>query len=296
MPTSLSGSERERVNVLVVGYSADDPGHEGANLTDSILLLSMSTNGKNSYMLNIPRDLYVTIPDSGRAKINEAYQRGESESFSEPGLPAGGIGLLEKTVSESLGVTIDYYALVNYAAVRSTADAVGGITVNIQSSDPRGIYDPNFQPHEGGPLKLANGPQKIDGQTALRLTRARGAAGGYGFALSDFDRSKNQQEVFRAIKESMTTKLLLNPQKNGKVLDAVATNVRTDVEISEVLPLYRLFKGIPSAELDTISLRDINKQNLIKGYTTPSGQSALIPSAGRNDFSDIQSAIDELNQ
>src|SRR5690606_41148422 len=66
-------------------------------------------------------------------------------------------------------VEIHNYAIFDYAAVRDIVDALGGITVDIKSPDERGIYDPNFQPQEGGPLQLPNGPQKIDGQTALRL-------------------------------------------------------------------------------------------------------------------------------
>lgn len=295
-PTELNGAARERVNIMVVGYSADDPGHDGAKLTDSILIVSLSTAGRNSYMLSVPRDLYVKIPESGRAKINEAYQRGELNEFNEPDYPKGGIGLLEKTITNSFGIPIDYYALVNYAAVREITDATGGITVNIQSSDPRGIYDPNFQPQEGGPLTLANGLQTIDGQTALRLTRARGAAGGYGLAQSDFDRTKNQQLVFQAIKESVSWQDILNPLRNGRLLDAVGNNVRTDVKINEATPLFRLFNSVPSGQLNSVTLRDIDKVNYLTDYTTPLGQSALIPAAGLSDFSNIQRVIEKLDQ
>lgn len=297
MPTSLEGTERDRVNILVVGYSADDPGHAGANLTDSIMVVSLSTKNKTGYMLSIPRDLYVAIPDYGRAKINEAYQRGETNGFSESGYPAGGIGLLEKTISNSLEIPIDYYAIINYAAVRDTTDALGGITVNIQSTDPRGIYDPNFKPQEGGPLKLANGPQTVDGQTALRLSRARGStAGAYGLAQSDFDRTKNQQQVLLGMKQALGPSVILDPRKNNDVLDAIASNVKTDIEINEVIPLYRLFNGVPEGQLQSVNLRDFNKQNLLASYTTPTGQSALIPAAGVNDYSDIQAAITQLNR
>jgi anionic cell wall polymer biosynthesis LytR-Cps2A-Psr (LCP) family protein len=64
-PTTLKGSDQGRVNVLIVGYSVDDPGHPGASLTDSIMLLSMSTTSHTGYMLSIPRDLYVKIPGFG---------------------------------------------------------------------------------------------------------------------------------------------------------------------------------------------------------------------------------------
>lgn len=284
-----------RTNILLVGYSADDPNHGGATLTDSIMVLSLDKEQKTGYMLSIPRDLYVTIPGEGRAKINEAFQDGEESGFDEPDYPAGGMGLLQKTIAESLGIDIHNYALINYTAVREIVNALGGITVNIQSDDPRGIYDPNFQPIEGGPLKLSNGPQKIDGQTALRLTRARGATdGSYGFPLSDFNRTQNQQLVLTAIKAELNWTLVLDPRTNGKIFDAVGNNIKTDIKLAEVIPLYRMFTSVPGDQLKSIGLNDIDGQNFLRGYQTPSGQSALIPAAGISNYEEIQAAIQGL--
>ncbi len=294
-PTALKQADNGRVNIMIVGYSADDPGHGGANLTDSIMMVSLSTNTQTGYMLSIPRDLYVAIPGYSKAKINEAYQDGEASSFNEASYAAGGIGLLEKTVSQSLGIQTNYYAILDYAAVRDITNSLDGISVNVQSSDARGIYDPNFKPAEGGPLRLPNGPQKIDGLTALRLTRARGATGGYGLAQSDFDRTKNQQAVLAGIKNTIGWGILLNPIRNPPLLQAVSNNIRTDIQINEALPLFRLFHGIPESQIKSVTLRDINGQNLLRSYATPYGQSALIPVAGINDYSDIQTAIQKLN-
>src|SRR5437868_4296153 len=72
----LKSTADNRVNILLVGYSVDDPGHPASTLTDSIILLSMSTTRHAGYMLSIPRDLYVKIPGFGYGKINEAYQDG----------------------------------------------------------------------------------------------------------------------------------------------------------------------------------------------------------------------------
>src|SRR5688500_7781626 len=49
-PASIEGSDGSRVNILVVGYSADDPGHAGGNLTDSIMILSLHKENKTGYM------------------------------------------------------------------------------------------------------------------------------------------------------------------------------------------------------------------------------------------------------
>ena len=273
-----------RVNVLIAGYSIDDPGHPGSALTDSIILLSMNPTAKTGFMLSIPRDLYVKIPGFGYAKINEAY-------------PDGGMSLLEQVVSANFNMPIDYYALVNYAAVRDTVNALGGISVNIQSRDPRGLYDSNISPHDGGPLKLANGPQSLNGQTALNLTRARGDSyDSYGFAQADFDRTQDQRQVFTAIKDRLSWKLILNPRQNSQILSAIANNVKTDVSASEIRPLFGLFNSIPSAKLQSLSLRDLGGKNYLSSYTTVYGQSALVPSAGLSDYSQIDQALGQISQ
>lgn len=294
-PSTLDKSTDGRTNVLLIGYSADDPEHAGALLTDSIMVLSMDGTNKKGYTLSVPRDLYVKIPDYGSAKINEAYQAGEQSGFSESGYAPGGVGLLQKIIERDFGIDTQYYSIINYGAVRDTVDALGGVTVDVKSPDPRGLFDPNFRPQEGGPLTLANGLQRLDGQTALRLTRARGSTyGSYGFPQSDFNRTQNQQAVLSAIKNELGWKSLLDPRENADIFDAVATNVKTDLDISEVVPLYRLFKSVPNESQTSISLRDVNGVNLLASYQTPSGQSALIPAAGISDFSDIQAVIKKL--
>jgi LCP family protein required for cell wall assembly len=297
-PPSQLDDEKGRVNMLLVGYSRDDPGHAGSTMTDSILLLSIDkSNPKKSYMLSLPRDLYIDIPNYGMAKINEAYQAGQTAKFREAGYPAGGMGLLRKVVGDSLGIDIHYHALINYGSVRDIVDALDGIVITLKSPDKRGVFDPNFQPHEGGPLKLKNGRQKIDGVTALKLTRARGATyGSYGFPQSDFNRTQNQHLVAEGILNELNWKLVLDPRTNGKIFNATAENVKTDVRLSEVIPMYRLLTETPTKDLRSFTLRELAGQNFLTGYTTEGGQSALVPTAGVNNFTYIQSAIARLNK
>src|SRR5262249_37731197 len=129
-PVALQ-NQNGRVNILLAANSADDPGHNGANLTDSIMVLSVNTKNNTALILSIPRDLWVDIPGVGHAKINSAY-------------PNGGMDLLQEVVQDNLGLTIDYQALVNYGAFRDLVNAVGGITIIIKSDDPRGIYNPSL--------------------------------------------------------------------------------------------------------------------------------------------------------
>ena len=295
--TKLDGEDQGRVNILLAGNSADDPGHGGANLTDSIMIMSLNTQDNTAFLLSIPRDLYVDIPGNGYAKINEAYQDGEADAFSENGYASGGMGLLEKTVSQHFGIHLHYYALVNYSALRDAVNAVGGIKINIQSSNAKGLYDPSPDLTTGLPLvDLPNGWQTLDGQQALGLARSRGDSYyAYGFPRGDFDRTEHQRQILVALKEKAgSVSTLSNPLKVGELFDSFGNNVKTDLELNEAKRLYDLLKKVPSNSITSASLNDGEEHNLLQSYTTRFGQSALVPKAGVDDFSEIQAYVQQL--
>lgn len=293
--TKLKGEDVGRVNILVAGNSADDVGHNGGRLTDSIMVLSLDTKNKSAYMMSIPRDLYVEIPGNGHAKINEAYVDGEDDEFSESGYFPGGMGLLQKVVEQNFNIDLNYYALVNYTALRDMVNAVGGIDFTVKSVDKRGLYDPSIDYTTKGPLvKLTNGTHTLNGQQALNLARARGDAyGSYGFPASDFDRTNNQRQELLALKSKVTsTGVLANPAKISSIFDAIGSNVKTDMTLGEVRRAYDIGKDVGSVQ--SVGLNDVHGKNLLTSYATPLGQSALIPAAGLDDFSEIQAALKQL--
>ncbi len=282
-PATLN-NDNGRVNILVAGNSADDTGHDGAQLTDSIMVLSLNTNDNTALMLSIPRDMWVNIPGYGHSKINAAYVY-------------GGMSLLKKVVENTTGLNIHYTALVNYSAFRDLVNAVGGITITIKSGDPRGIYDPSLDYTTRNCCALAkypNGPVTLNGKQALNLARARGDAyGSYGFPDADYTRTMHQRQMLLAIKDkASTTAVIANPLKVGQLVDAVGNNVKTDLQLNEMEALYYYGKKINDTKIDSYSIRDL------KGTATPmlvgdmiDGQSAQVPAAGIDDYSDIQAQI-----
>lgn len=292
--TPLKGEDKGRVNILLAGVSTDDPGHEGGNLTDSIMLISLDTKNHKAFMLSIPRDMWVNIPGYGHAKINAANAFGDNGNFSQPGYPSGGMGLLEEVVSNNFEVPIHYYAKINYSAFRDAVNAVGGISVNIQSEDPRGFYDPNISKVDHGPLKLANGVQTLDGQTALNFARARGDPTGdgrvaYGYAKSDFTRTQNQRLMMLALKDKVTSGgVITNPLKISELFDVVGKNMKTDLKPSEIRRLYDINKQTKGSDVESLSLNDAGGVNLLANYRSPDGESALAPAAGLDNFNQIQ--------
>jgi LCP family protein required for cell wall assembly len=286
-PVTLKNQEG-RVNILVAANSADDAGHNGANLTDSIMVLSIDTKKNTALMLSIPRDLWINIPGVGHSKINAAY-------------PNGGMSKLQSVIEDNLGMTIDYQALVNYGAFRDLVNSVGGITITVKSDDPRGIYDPDLDYTTRTCCALAkypNGPVKLNGQQALNLARARGDAyGSYGYEQSDFTRTMYQRKMLLAVKDKAAqSSVIANPLKISSLVDAIGNNVKTNLKLNEIETLYTYMKKIDDSKIDSYNINTLAGQNttMLANYTSPDGQSALIPAAGIDDFSDIQMQIKKI--
>jgi LCP family protein required for cell wall assembly len=284
-----------RSNIVVFGTSEDDPGHEGALLTDSIMLISVDQKKKNAYLLSIPRDLYVDYGqgcNSGfSGRINEVYScySGDGEQEKE-----GATALMQK-VGEVVGLDTQYYVHMNYGVLRESVDAVGGVSVVIDSDDPRGIFDDNFDwkcNYRCNYVKYKNGPTgKMDGEHALALARARGASGNtYGLAGANFDREKYQRKILVALKEqAVSAGTLTNVGKVTALIDAMGKNLRTNFATAEIRTLMSLGTDTKSNDIKSLVLNDEN-QPLVTG-TMVNGASVLIPSAGQGDFSEIQAYV-----
>jgi LCP family protein required for cell wall assembly len=282
-PATLQATNN-RTNILIAGYSNDDVGHQGAELTDSIMILSIDQTNKSATIISVPRDLYVDVPGYGYSKINAVFEYGEAENFSVTGYASGGMGLLEKTVETVTGIHSNYEALINYTAFKSLVDAVGGINVSINSTNSAGLYDPNTN------LKLVNGTVTLNGQEALNLARARGDGyGSYGFINGDFDRSSHQQLILAAVAAKVSSGLSL--AEVTQLAGALGSNVKTDLKLNEIKTLYGISKNIPTRSINNVTFNNVNGTNLLVSYTTPNGQSALVPSSSINDYTALRAAL-----
>jgi LCP family protein required for cell wall assembly len=296
-PVRLNGESVGRVNILLAGDSSDDPGHAGAQLTDSILLLSINTRQHTAFLLSIPRDLWVSIPGNTypggtNQKINAAN---EVTSFSQSGYPSGGMGDLSYIVQNDLGIPVDYYGLMDYGAFRDSVDAVDGITINIQSTDPRGLYDPNTG------IRLPNGEANLDGAQALALARSRGDGyGSYGFPDGDFDRTENQREMFVAVSQkAQSLGIISNPIKISDLFNTLGNNFQTNLSLADSIRLAKITKPINLSAMQSYAYSNAATPTeptpLLESYRDPSsGQDALIPTAGVDDYTAMQAYYDQL--
>jgi LCP family protein required for cell wall assembly len=287
-----------RSNILVLGTSEDDPGHGGAFLTDSMMIVSIDQKNKTASMFSIPRDLYVKYGmgcNSGyQGKINE-YFNCVNEDYTTAEAEQERLTKTRAFVGEIFGMDIQYGVHVNNTVIKDAVNAVGGVDVDIQGSngDP-GVYDRNFDwrcNYKCYLVKYDNGVHHLDGEHALYLAMARGdVAPTYGLGNSNFDREKNQQKIIIALKEkAVSTGTLTDLGKVTALIDSLGNNLRTNVETSEIRTLMSLGSDIPSSSIKTISL--YGGEDAVFTSGPYNGASVVMPSAGIFDYSDIRTFL-----
>ena len=296
-----------RSNFLIVGTSEDDPGHEGGDLTDSIMVVSVNQKNKDAYMFSIPRDLYVDYGmgcNSGyRGKINEYFgcvNTGEDDAAKQDRLQK-----TQKFIGDIVGLDIQYGVQVNYTVMRDTVNAIGGeLTVTIDSRDPRGVMDSNFDwkcgkradrikncPPSGHFIDLPNGEVTLNAEQALYLAQARGAAAPtYGLEQSNFDRERNQQKIIVAMRDkAMSAGTLTNIGAVTGLIDALGNNLRTNVATKEVRTLMDLAQKISTDNIQSIDLNSEDDPIFTNGNI--GGASIVQPAAGLYSYSKLRAFI-----
>jgi len=296
----LKQDRNGRSNFLILGTSEDDPGHGGADLTDSMLVASIDQKNKNIYMFSVPRDLYVKYGAaciSGYSgKINAYFSCANDGTTKEA--EQDRLTKTQKLVGDIFGLDIQYSVHVNHSVIKEAVDAVGGVDVDIQGSngETRGVLDRNFDwrcNYTCYLVKYSNGIHHLDGKHALYLSMARGdVAETYGLADSNFDREINQQKILIALKEkAMSTGTLTNLSTVTKLIDSFGNNLRTNIQSNEIRTLMQISSDVKSKDIHTISL--FNDGDSVVKTGAYGGASVVMPLAGIYDYTDIQSFINK---
>lgn len=229
-----------RVNFLVMGIGGKN--HEGSDLTDTLMFISIDKNTGDTFLLSIPRDIWVS---SLKSKINTAYHYGE---LRQPG--GGGLILAKASVSEIIAQPVDFAAVIDFSTFADFIDQIGGVDVTVEKT-----FDDFDYPISGRENDLCNddpeyrcryeqihfdsGVQHMDGDTALKFVRSRHSpdpAEG-----SDFARSRRQELVISAIQHKLVSQdIFTKPKIYQKLIDLLSRSIQTDITSEHYYQLLKL--------------------------------------------------------
>ncbi len=269
-----------RTNILALGtsgYNMDgDEGngtHDGAQLTDSIMVISLNQDTGDIAMLSLPRDLKASPTCTATGKINEVYWCNNINGDDE----AAGATALMTEVGNILGMDFQYYAHLNWGSLVSIVDTLGGITITLDEDIEDYYYTKA--------VYQAGIEYTINGEEALGLARAR-----HGTTSGDFSRGASQQKILIGIKNKVFEKDLSITDLLS-LAGTLGDNLRTNFSIDEMKTLAHL-----TSEFDFDSMRQISLLAPERLMTTGmiNGISYVLPSAGVGNYTAIQNYIAKM--
>lgn len=267
-----------RTNILAFGTSGYDMEgnegngvHDGAQLTDSIMVISLNQETGDVAMLSLPRDLKASPTCTATGKINEVYWCNDMDGLNEN---AGATALMTE-VGSILGIDFQYYAHLNWGSLVSIVDTLGGIKVTLDED----IEDYYWT----GAVYQAGIEYTLNGEEALGLARAR-----HGTSGGDFSRGASQQKILIGIKDRIFEKeLSLTDIIN--LASTLGDNLRTNLTVSEIKTAAHL-----TFNFDFENMRQLSLYPDYMTTGTINGISYVLPKSGVGNYGDIQDYVAKM--
>jgi LCP family protein required for cell wall assembly len=179
--------------------------HNGGS--DTNILVAVDAANDSIYGVSIPRDTKAII--NGEAhKINFAYN-------------AGGTALMAETISDQLGIPVDYTVQVDLQGFVALVDAIGGVTFDVP-------VDMHYEdPYQDLYIHIDKGLQTLNGENAMKVVRFRS-----GYASQDLGRMQTQQAFLKAAAQQTLTPTNLN--KIDDFVKIFQSYVETDLSLGNL--------------------------------------------------------------
>ncbi|WP_172797078.1 LCP family protein [Devriesea agamarum] len=225
-----------RLNILMLGQDA------GADRTgtrpDTIMVASIDTKSGRTALFSIPRNLeHVRFPPGTAAAkrfpngfryygpqqdlINAVWSWAEDQKELFPGDPNPGLTATRWAVEQTLGLKLDYYAMVNLKGFEDLVNAIGGVDIQVERRIPiGGGKDPGATRRHPITGWIEPGWQHLDGYHALWYARSREGS-------DDFNRICRQQRMIRIVTEEADPLTLA--AAFPKLVTATENNIVTDI-------------------------------------------------------------------
>ena len=160
------------LNVLLLGSDnrlrARDPRDRRA---DTVMIIHVPADRSRAYLVSLPRDGEVRLPDGAKVKLSET-------------LFFGGPDLSEKVVAGLTGVTFDATVTIDFRALRAVTEAVGGVQMCLPQAF-KSVHNGKTYP---------KGCQHLGAADVVPVLQAR-----YRLANGSYDRDRNTQRFLRAL-------------------------------------------------------------------------------------------------
>lgn len=265
-----------RYNILLLGVDAAND-RIGVR-PDSINVASVDAETGRTVLFGLPRNMQgVPFPEDSpmhdvypegfrcadnECMLNAVWSAGEENAELYDDDANAGLEATKDAVGETLGLDLNYYALVDMHGFSSIVDAMGGITMDVRKAIPIG----------GGSSKISGYIEPgedvhLDGHHALWFARSREGS-------SDYERMQRQKCVVSAMVNQMDPTTVAT--RFVELSEAGKDLLKTDVGRGEIVDLAALALKTRDTELASVN------------FTPP-----LVPDTADPDFGVIRRTVEE---
>ncbi|MCK4044705.1 LCP family protein [Streptococcus suis] len=250
----------EPLTILLMGVDMDQATRGGdweGGRSDSMILVTVNPQTKETNMMSLTRDIMVEIAEANGESSGTVEKLNHSYSYGQAPMAIA-------TIEKMMDINIDRYIEINMDGLVELVDAVGGIEVNNTLGFPISISE-----HEPAYTSIVQpGQQLVNGDQALVYARMR-----YDDPEGDIGRQRRQREVITAIIKKLLQLDGLTQYK--KILTAISNNMRTNIEISPAtIPSLLGYKDSVS-KLNSYQLRGVDQMVDEIYYQLPTSEHLL---------------------
>lgn len=209
-------------NIAIFGIDSRADDYGLGNRSDCIIIASLNQETKDIKLISVYRDTFMQVESNGKQildKVTHAYSYGGAQNAV-------------KALNTNLDLNITEYVTVNFDAVIAAVDAMGGVTIDIDSSELKYINDYIDATSKSSGIKSKSitrtGKQTLDGVQAVAYSRIRYTEGG------DYKRTERMRTVITAM---LTKAKTLSIGKLNNLVDTILPRVSTNITATEILAL-----------------------------------------------------------
>ena len=217
--------------IAIFGVDSRSNQLEKGTRSDCIILATIDEKTKEIKLTSVYRDTYLELTGRSLDKVTHAYSY-------------GGAALAMSTLNTNLDLNIKEFVTVNFESVVDIVNAVGGVSMDITSSELNyinGYIDEINKVTKNNASHITKtGTQNLNGVQALAYGRIRYTAGG------DYKRTERMRDIMMAVMNK--AKKMSISQLNSlidKLLPVVYTNINSG-EILSLAPQVATYKIVDS--------------------------------------------------
>lgn len=217
-------------NIALLGIDSRADDYGLGNRSDCMMIASINQETNEIKLISVYRDTYVYVMENGTKrldKITHAYSYGGAQNTL-------------KSLNEAMDLNITEFVTVNFDAVIAAVDSLGGVYIDLDSSEIKYINDYIDATSQSSGIKSSHitstGRQRLDGVQAVAYSRIRYTAGG------DYKRTERMRTVVEAMLSKAKT---LNVGQLNSFADTILPKIRTNISTSEIwglIPKLASFK------------------------------------------------------